>query len=93
VHVYACVYGNACVYGDAEIISNNDFIVINNLGSANRSLIIFRQMDGSIIFTTGCFSGTREYFIEKIQETHKGNYYAQCYLKAIELSDIFFSKH
>jgi hypothetical protein len=93
VYGNAYVYGNAIVCGDAEVcgdakvcgdlkIKNTDDILqIGPIGSRNGFLTICKSQN---YIATGCFVGTIEEFIFKVEETHNCNKYGKQYKKVID---------
>lgn len=84
----AQVYGDARVYGNAKIASNKDFLYIQNLGSRFDNMIFFKTKNNQIIVKCGCFSGTIEEFIKKVEEKHGDNKYSKEYKLAVKLAKI-----
>lgn len=84
VYGNAEVYGNAKVYGNAEVCGNAEVtktrhtISFTKVGSRNDTLTAFRTKTGFSI-KIGCFLGSLELFLEKVQETHKDNQFAKEY--------------
>ena len=54
----ARVYGDAWVYGGALIENSRDYCCFQSFGSRNDTTTAFRQKDGSILISCGCFSGS-----------------------------------
>ena len=84
VYGNAEVYGNAKVCGDAEVcgdawvIKTRHTISFTKVGSRNDTLTAFRTKTGFSI-KIGCFLGSLELFLEKVQETHGDNQFAKEY--------------
>lgn len=78
VYGSAQVYGEAWVYGEAQINSDariariSDYILVGPAQSSGRFTTAFKTK-GSVVVTTGCFTGTLEEFKLAIEETHVGN--------------------
>ena len=93
----ARVYGDAQVYGDARvcgkmtICSNNDFSLVSNFGSENRTTIFAFNNEKQLVVKCGCFYGTIERFREKVKETHKDSYLAKEYLMIADLMEMRFA--
>lgn len=73
----AKVYGNAWVHGDAEVCGDADYLVIGPIGSRNDITTFFKTANNDIKVSCGCFTGTIEEFLEKVNETHGNNNYAK----------------
>lgn len=84
----AWVRGNAKVYGDAEVKGNADYLVIGPIGSRNDITTFFKTANNDIKVSCGCFTGTIEEFLEKVNETHGNNNYAKEYKTAVEIAKI-----
>ena len=96
----AWVYGNARVYGnawvsdnawvsgDARVSGNADYLVIGPIGSRNDITTFFKTSNNDIKVSCGCFTGTIEEFLEKVNETHGNNNYAKEYKTAVEIAKI-----
>lgn len=100
VYNYAMVYGNAkvrdnakvydcaLVHGDAEVHGDADYLVIGPIGSRNDRTTFFKTANNDIKVSCGCFTGTIEEFLEKVNETHGNNNYAKEYKTAVEIAKI-----
>ena len=86
----ARVYDNAQVYGDAQIRSRGDIFWIAGLGSRHGTTTIYRNKDGGLTVSCGCFLGTLEEFEAKVKETHGDNLFGREYRALIELAKIYF---
>ena len=86
----ARVYDNAQVYGDAQIRSHGDIFWIAGLGSRHGTTTIYRNKDGGLTVSCGCFLGTLEEFEAKVKETHGDNLFGREYRALIELAKIHF---
>ena len=84
----AKVYGNAKVSGNAEVYGNADYLVIGPIGSRNDITTFFKTANNDIKVSCGCFTGTIEEFLEKVNETHGNNNYAKEYKTAVEIAKI-----
>ena len=93
VRDFAKVYGNATVFGNAtinncaKIKNQNQWFVIDNVGS-RKDNITFYKTDKVIYVNVGCFNGTLDEFIEQVRTTHKGNKFEKEYLQIVELAKI-----
>ena len=76
---YAYICGTAEIYGyvrierDTIINKCSDFFVAGPIGSRDDYTTFFKNKDGVIIASTGCFTGTIDEFVEAINETHKND--------------------
>ena len=87
----AKIYGNAMVYGDAKIYGNADIkkvthiLMIGPIGSRNDTTF-FRTKENIIKVKCGCFYGTIDEFLVKVEITHGNNKYGQVYRLAAEFA-------
>lgn len=87
----ARVYGNARVSGDARVsgnarvYGNAQYLTISPVGSENGCLTAFVQKDGSVIVNRGCFSGSIDAFLAKVNQTHGDNDHGEIYRLAVEI--------
>ena len=91
VYGNAKVYDNAWVSDDAEVIKTRHIISFSRVGSRNDTLTAFRTKTGFSI-KVGCFLGDLKLFLEKVEETHGENKYAQEYRAIAEVIKIRFSE-
>lgn len=80
------VYGNASICGDAMIKNITDIITISPIGSRNDTTTFFKNKDGAINVTCGCFKGSIDEFVNAVKETHHGTIYEKQYNLAIEMA-------
>ena len=92
----AWVYGNSqvCddvqVYDNAQIRSRGDIFWVTGLGSRYGTTTIYRNKDGGLTVTCGCFLGTLEEFEAKVKKTHGDNLFGREYRALIELAKVHF---
>ena len=86
------VCGNATICDNANLYNNADYATIEGFGSAWRLTTFFKQKDGSIGVSCGCFHGTLDEFRAKVKETHKDNKYAKEYLMIADLMEMHFKE-
>ena len=98
VHGNAWVYGDACVYdntwvcgdaricGDAEINKVTHVLTIGPIGSRNSTTTFFRTKENIIKVKCGCFYGTIDEFLAKVELIHRNNKHGQAYRIAAELA-------
>ena len=82
------IRGNAHVSGNAYIESDQDILVVDNIGSRNDITTFYKTADGGIGVTCGCFSGTIDEFAAAVEKTHGDNKYGREYRTTIELAKI-----
>lgn len=66
-----------------EIKKDTRIKTFGNLGSRNNTLTIIKELN---YVATGCFYGTKERFIDAVEETHGDNEYGREYKEAIEFA-------
>lgn len=79
-------HGNAWVSGDAEVFSTSHMLVVGPIGSRNAFTTFYRNKDNGITVKCGCFNGSIDKFLEKVNETHGDSKYAEVYKKAADLA-------
>ena len=85
---HARVSGNATVSGNAYISNDNDIFTVGPIGSRNGYTTFCRMKDNNIGVACGCFTGTIDDFLKKVDETHDTNKYAKEYYAAADLARI-----
>ena len=91
VYDNAKVFGNAEVCGVAEVKKTRNTILFTKVGSRNDTLTAFKTKTGFSI-KVGCFLGSLELFLEKVQETHGDNQFAKEYRLIAEVIKARFSE-
>ena len=91
VYDNAEVFGNAEVCGVAEVKKTRNTILFTKVGSRNDTLTAFKTKTGFSI-KVGCFLGSLELFLEKVQETHGDNQFAKEYRLIAEVIKARFSE-
>jgi hypothetical protein len=86
----ACVYGDARVFDNAWVFGDADLITITKIGSENGTLNAFKQKDGSVMVSRGCFSGTLPEFKAAVENRHGDNVHGQIYQHAIKMIELRF---
>lgn len=86
----AWVSGDARVYGDADIDSNDKHCGFDCFGSQNRHTHAYMTRRGEVEVTCGCFRGTFDAFVRKVEETHAGTVYEKQYKAMAKLIKIKF---
>ena len=82
----AWVFDNARVYGNAEVFRTNHYLVVGPIGSRDDYTTFFRSKDGVIKVKCGCFKGTTDEFLAKVEKTHGNSKYAKVYRMATEMA-------
>ena len=83
---YAVVNGDAWISGDAEINKSTHVLIIGPIGSRDDTTTFFRTKENIIKVVCGCFYGTIDEFLAKVELTHGDNKYGQVYRIAAELA-------
>ena len=90
----AWVFGNARVYddawvsGNAEVFNTRHFFVQGPIGSRNGFITFYRTKDNTVEVRCGCFSGSLQKFVDRVEETHGGSRYEKEYKLAAELAKV-----
>ncbi len=90
----AQVYGDARVFGDAQVSGNarvsgeNDIFTIGPIGSRQDITTFFKTRTGYIGVRCGCFWGTLQDFLDKVNERHGDNEFGQAYRLAAEIAKL-----
>lgn len=85
------IYGNVSLnmspitLWDADISQQFHVVSFHGFGSRFSSTAVYRNKDGGLYVTCGCFKGTIEEFKRKVHETHGGNQYAKEYRALIRM--------
>ena len=82
----ARVFGNAWVYGNAEVFRMEHYLVIGPIGSRNAFTTFFRTKERNIKVVCGCFFGTIDEFLAKVEQTHGDSKHAKVYRAAVEVA-------
>ena len=86
VYGNAKVYGNAMVYDNAVVFRTKHYLVVGPIGSRNDYTTFFRSKEGTIKVKCGCFMGTIDEFLYKVEITHGDSKYAKVYRMATEMA-------
>ena len=86
----AWVCNNAEVFGDADINSDDKHCGFDCFGSQNRHTHAYMTKQGTVEITCGCFQGTLDEFVKKVESTHAGTVYEKQYKAIAELIRIKF---
>ncbi len=88
VYGNARVYGDAWVFGNAEVFNTMHFFVQGPIGSRNGFITFYRTKDNTVEVRCGCFSGSLQKFVDRVEETHGGSRYEKEYKLAAELAKV-----
>ena len=80
------VRGNAEVCGDAHVFDKDHVLVIGPIGSRSDFTTFMRNKSGEILVKCGCFFGTADEFLTKVQNTHGDSKHAVVYCSAVALA-------
>ncbi len=84
------IEGNTVIDGDARIFSNDDYMTVHGLRSANctnRTITFYKNSKNGIGVSWAYFSGTLDEFREKARKTYGDSKYAKEYLMAADLAE------
>ena len=84
----AWVYGNARVSGNAKVFNTRHFFVQGPIGSRDGYVTFYRTKDDTVEVRCGCFSGSLQKFVDRVEETHGGSRYEKEYKLAAELAKV-----
>ena len=84
----ARVSGNARVFGNAEVFDTRHFFVQGPIGSRDGYVTFYRTKDDTVEVRCGCFSGSLQKFVDRVEETHGGSRYEKEYKLAAELAKV-----
>lgn len=84
----AKVSGDAEVYGEACVCDTRHFFVQGPIGSRNGFVTFYRTKDDTVGVRCGCFSGSIQEFVDKVEQTHGGSRYEKEYKLAAELAKV-----
>lgn len=74
------------VYCNAWVFRTNHYLVIGPIGSRDDYTTFFRSKEGIIKVKCGCFRGTTDEFLDKVEKTHSDSKYAKVYRMATEIA-------
>ena len=84
----AWVCGNAKVCGEAKVSNTRHFFVQGPIGSRNDFVTFYRTTNNTVGVRCGCFSGSLQKFVDRVEETHGGSRYEKEYKLAAELAKV-----
>ena len=67
------VFGDVWVCGEAEVYSTTHVMTFGPAGSRNSTTTFYRNKNNGISVTCGCFNGSIEDFLAKVEITHGDN--------------------
>ena len=83
-----CSFGERCRFGErcsCEFGEFSKMLTIGGFGSEARTTYFFLLTTGKALYVRcGCFRGTYDEWINKVQETHQNSKFARAYLAAGE---------
>ena len=82
----AKIYGDSKVSGDACIDKCSHILNIGPIGSRNEFTTFFRTKDRKVTVSCGCFLGTIDEFLEKVEQTHGDSKHAIVYRAAADIA-------
>lgn len=82
----AKISGNVLVGNGAEISTTEHILVVGPIGSRDAYTIFYRNTAGSVSVRCGCFNGNAEYFLDSVNNVHKGTKHAKLYEAAARLA-------
>ena len=80
------VVGHTTLNGDAFVTRSTHFINIGAIGSRNGYTTFFRNKDNGISVHCGCFNGSIEEFLDRVNEFHGDDKHGKSYRIAVELA-------
>lgn len=86
VYDNAMVCGNAYVSNNADVFRTNHYLVVGPIGSRDDYTTFFRSNKGTIEVKCGCFRGTTDEFLDKVEKTHGDSKYTKVYRMATEMA-------
>ena len=75
-----------------EKLTIKDFMLVQGLGSQDRTTYFFNTEEIGIVVRCGCFYGTEKAFKKAVKETHKDGQFAKEYLSMLKVVKIRFSR-
>ena len=75
-----------------EKLTIKDFMLVQGLGSQDRTTYFYYTKEIGIVVQCGCFYGTEKAFKKAVKETHKDGQFAKEYLSMLEVVKIRFSR-
>jgi len=86
------VYGNAWVSGDARVYGNAWVLWFSKVGGELGTLTAFRNKDGGVTVTRGCFIGTLDEFRVAVSDKHGGTPHEKGYLALADYIEFHFNE-
>ena len=77
--------------GAGKLSTSEDILLVGNIGSRLGFTTIYNT-DKGIYVQCGCFFGTIDEFVVKVEETHKGTRHERDYKALVEFAKVKFSK-
>ena len=82
----AKIYGDSKVYDDACINKCSHILNVGPIGRRNEFTTFFRTKDRKVKVSCGCFLGTIDEFLEKVEQTHGDSKHAIVYRAAADIA-------
>ena len=79
---------SAWVSGEEEVYSTTHVMTFGPAGRRNDTTTFYRNKNNGISVTCGCFNGSIEDFLAKVEITHGDNKHGQVYRAAAELAKL-----
>ena len=89
-----CRFGEVCRFGEGcshEGLTNSTYFACDRIGSEKRKTYFFKSDDGFYV-RAGCFFGTFDEFVKRVNEVHGGTKFEREYLAAVELAKLVLGK-
>lgn len=84
--------GEQWICGEAVVHNQQDCASVQGFGRVYRNITFFRDQEGGVSVSCGCFYGTLQEFREKVKQTHGESKIAKEYLMIADLMEMHFSK-
>lgn len=82
---HAILHGIVEMFG-ANITSNDDFVTVGSIGSRGSITTFYKNKQGGIRVSCGCYRGTIEEFKKRIKAVHGTTFYEYQYNLAIQFA-------
>ena len=82
--------GEQWICGEAVVRNQQDCASVQGFGKEYRNTTFFRNQEGGVSVSCGCFHGTLQKFREKVKQTHGESKLAKEYLMIADLMELHF---
>ena len=89
--LYGADLRGADLYGDVKLTGDRPVLQMGPIGSRADTLLAFTTTDGLRI-RAGCFFGTRDEFLDRVEKTHGNSVHGQDYRAALMFIDSYASR-